>query len=139
MIFNIEFVNLNEVGEAYRAIEDLSTYFGPTMRQWGSQVFGTLAGRGNYPAESPGQTYERTGTLGAGWSWDGPVPGERDAVVAFINPVAYGPLVLGDDVSGGGQAWMHRGRWWVAFERVGSQMDTLLAMCLQHLSKWPSS
>lgn len=55
-----------------------------------------------YPAELPGQVYQRTGNLGRGWAAS--VSGSEGTV---SNRVSYGPWVQGDKT----QARIHRGRW----------------------------
>lgn len=87
-----------------------------------------------YPAPPAGSSYRRTGTLGrvvtafpghsgprslgGGGGDNGGTPLTRvEAMGGGVKGViggrlSYLPYVIGDD-SGGGQAWMHSGRWWI--------------------------
>ena len=67
-----------------------------------------------YPAKRPKQKYKRTGRLANGWA----VERGSGAAVAIVNSARgrdghYTRYVVGDG-KGKGQAWMHKGRWWIA-------------------------
>ena len=114
--------NLEEVVSVLKRYEDLPALMGPAMRKWVEETNrGQLAGRDKYPPERPGQRYIRTGALGAGFRYEAVGPSHYQ----FVNDVPYVRLVVGDS-DGGGQAWMHRGRWWTALERVEGQQPGLL-------------
>lgn len=75
------------------------------------EVSGGWNGGNNYAVdERPGQTYERTGNLGASTYW------ERIGLTyamysdAYHDGKAYSKYVVGM-ADGSGQAWMHAGRW----------------------------
>lgn len=65
----------------------------------------------DYPAERPGQTYQRTLTLGRTWSEATPEFQAMGSGFAFEgrigNSTPYGPFVQDPFF----QAWMHQGRW----------------------------
>jgi hypothetical protein len=79
----------------------------------GDLVTTRLYGMENYVPKPPQSKYVRTGTLGAGWGLERP---ERNRFW-IVNAVAYRKYVVGDRDKRG-QAWMHRGRWWLARERI---------------------
>lgn len=102
--------------------EDLPKLLDPTMYLWARDLHaGRLAGMGNYAPERPGQRYERTGELGASFWYDDIGPSHYE----FTNDVPYAPLVVGNS-DGGGQAWMHEGRWWTLKARVEEAMPALV-------------
>jgi hypothetical protein len=80
-----------------------------------------LAGMVQYPPERPGQRYVRTGRLGD--SWTARAYGKYH--ITFKNAAPYARYVIGDG-KGEGQAWMHKGRWWTAVERIATQTPRLL-------------
>lgn len=105
-----------------RRYEDLPVLLDPTMRKWVEDThYGRLAGRGQYPPERPGQRYVRTGQLGAGFRY----ASLGASHYQFINEVPYTRWVVGDS-DGGGQSWFHRGRWFVARERVEQEQPALV-------------
>ena len=100
------------------------------QRNWaGGVVLGQLYGERNYVPQRSGSTYQRTGTLGRGWSWTA----INRYQVSITNQVAYSVYVVGNDI-GEGQAWMHKGRWWTAFARISSQLPKLHNMIGDALS-----
>ena len=79
-----------------------------------------------YPPERPGQRYVRTGTLGRSWKHR-VIKKTRSRVEVGVENTAsqkgrnYASYPLGDDE--GRQAWMHRGRWWVALQKYEATVD----------------
>jgi len=72
----------------------------------------------NYPPERSGQTYRRTYKLRDAWKITKLVSG-----YTVTNNVKYGRYVVGTPtgaIGGGGQAWMHVGRW-LLFRDVAEQ------------------
>lgn len=69
-----------------------------------------------YPPAPAGSTYTRTYTLPTGWA----VERKRSASYTIVNRVPYAHWV----VSKASQAWMHRGRWWTAEEKIKSFRDS---------------
>ncbi len=122
--FSIE--NAEEVARQLGLVADLPSYLAMAMSQWVAEaVMRKLAGTVNYP--SPRGTYQRTGRLGN--SWYSRV--SRGSYVEFMNATPYGGYVVGDE-----QAWMHRGHWWKASERVEEQMVELTRLFEAALGKW---
>lgn len=74
-----------------------------------------------YPPERPGQTYQRTGTLGGGWTI---VPASSGMGYAVSNNVPYTPFVVGN-AYGLEQAWMHQGRWNLLRDVAEEEVDKL--------------
>lgn len=61
-----------------------------------------------YPPTRPNQRYRRTGLLGRSWE-----AGSEGDLLVIRNTRPGATFVVGDG-QGGGQAWMHLGRWWTA-------------------------
>lgn len=113
---------LDQVLTVFGRFEDLPTLLDPAMREWVDATHrNRLAGTGQYPPERAGQQYQRTGQLGAGFMFDS----IDKSHYQFVNRVSYVQYVVGDS-DGDGQAWMHRGRWFVARERIETELPVLL-------------
>ncbi len=83
-----------------------------------------------YPPERPGQKYKRTGLLRRSWHADPTPDGAR-----IYNDRPGVVFVIGDWM-GGGQAWMHIGRWWTAegvLRNERQKLRPLLVKELDHL------
>ncbi len=121
--------NVKEVSTALALLEDLPKYLHPQVRDWAAQTTNTfLWGMKNYAPAPAGSTYQRTGELGNSWGIREAGPGQ----VSFENAAGYAQLVVGDD-----QAWMHRGRWWMARERIEENLLQLVQILSEALGKWP--
>lgn len=81
-----------------------------------------------YPAERPGQRYRRTYRLRDGW---GARPTQGGATI--FNRQPYTGFVVGD-WQGGGQAWMHRGRWWTAEAILRNERQSLRPALVKELN-----
>lgn len=97
----------------------------PVTALWVRGMRQRLASRA-YPPGRPGQTYVRTGTLRNSWS----DRKRSDSEYSIINDASqrgrmYPIYVLGNGETGGGQAGVHRGRWWIAREKVEDELPTL--------------
>jgi len=73
-----------------------------------------------YPPERPGQQYVRTGRLGRSWKHKRYRKTKSRVEWGVENKAAqrgrvYPSYVVGDEQ--GRQAWMHKGRWWVALAK----------------------
>ena len=124
------FENVQEIAASLARLEDLPTYLKPIIDQWAGEVItNRLAGQGNYPPPPAGSTYQRTGQLGMGWG--NPISTGRGEYM-FKNDTPYGGYVVGDD-----QAFMHRGRWWVASQRIEESLVDLAVALDKALSEWP--
>jgi hypothetical protein len=72
----------------------------------------------HYPPERPGQKYKRTFNLRRGWKTQIRAP-RTGFTMSTSNEVEYTHHVVGKPdlrlkAGGKGQAWMHKGRWWIA-------------------------
>ncbi len=113
---------IKEVITVLDRYSDLPKFLEPPFRKWVDDTHkGRLYGRDKYPPERPGQRYVRTGRLGAGFRYEQVAPSHY----RFINDTPYTRFVVGDS-DGGGQAWMHQGRWWTAKERVEGEQPGLI-------------
>ena len=81
------------------------------------------------PPERPGQRYKRTGNLKRSWE-----AGVRGNVVYIKNARPYAGYVVGDS-AGQGQAWFHRGRWYVMRDMVEEKKPELKRMMVQMLTR----
>lgn len=103
-------------------MSDLLDFLDPPFQDWAATIEREhLHGMGNYAPERPGQTYIRTGNLGERWAHRRVGP----STAAFVNTADYATYVVGDE-DGGGQAWMHFGRWWTARDRVEAKFPELI-------------
>lgn len=98
-----------------------------------SRVMSQMAVKG-YPPQRPGQRYRRTGNLGRNW-YARPV----DRGVVIGNRMDYAGYVVGD-ARGQGQAWMHRGRWYLMRQVIDEQRPRLRAGISDEVSRaFPSA
>lgn len=128
------------VKNAKRALETLGRstveLFDGAAESWTKLVIQReLAGRQNYPAPRQGQRYVRTYQLGSGWR----ASRTRLGRWRIWNTQAYSVYVVGDS-AGQGQAWMHRGRWWIARQRVDRHRPDLVGnterLYVDSFNKW---
>jgi len=119
-----------------RIIAKMPRVLDPCFADWVRGMRYRLAGRAE-PPERPGQTYIRTGILRSSWS----DLKRGDSEYSIINDASqrgrmYPTYVLGNG-GGGGQAGVHRGRWWVAREVVEGELSTLItALSTGISSEW---
>ncbi len=124
--FTVE--NARELAAALERLSDLPKFFAPAFDAWAIDTTSRrLSGMGNYPSPPAGSTYQRTGEFGSSWSTAELGPSK----VEFLNTTPYGDLVAGE-----AQAWMHRGRWWVAVKRIEEDIAVLLTFLEKALSEW---
>lgn len=119
-MIDIEFRGLEEQMRRFANVPGLNRALDAGMSRWANQIVRSrFVGMGHYPPPRPGSPYIRTGTLGAGWtvSQRGPLQHR------LANPVLYATYVVGER-----QAWMHRGRWWMARARLDEAMPPLLEL-----------
>lgn len=125
--FGVE--NAQEVAASLALVENLPVYLNPLIREWAGRTTSThLYGMKNYAP--PRGDYRRTGQLGNSWGYRELSPGQ----FSFENKADYAGYVVGDEE----QAWMHRGRWWQAAERIDEQVIALALLLDEALSKWPA-
>ena len=125
--FSVE--NVKEVAAALAQIEDLPKYFAPQFRDWAGRTTSThLWGMKNYAPAPPGSEYQRTGRFGSSWGYHEVGPSQA----SFENTHEAASLIVGED-----QAWMHRGRWWQAYQRIEEHVMDLLPLLIEALGKWP--
>lgn len=121
--------NVKEVAAALAQIEDLPQFFSPQMREWADRTTSThLWGMKNYAPPRAGSDYQRTGRFGGSWGYHEVGPSQ----VSFENQHEAASLIVGED-----QAWMHRGRWWQAAQRIEEHVIELALLLTEALSKWP--
>ena len=116
----IEFAveNEKELAAALERLSDLPKFFAPAFWDWTVDTTARrLVGMGNYPPPPSASTYDRTGLFGDSWNLTEQGPSK----VEFLNTAPYGGFVAGED-----QAWIHRGRWWVAIKRIEEDIPALL-------------
>jgi hypothetical protein len=75
-----------------------------------------------YAPERPGQTYQRTFAMRRGWKVK-PKVSKNTFSLETTNRVDHTHFVVGQPdlrftAGGKGQAWMHKGRWWIAGEVI---------------------
>lgn len=125
--FGVE--NAKEIAAALALVEDLPAYLTPEMREWAGRTTSThLWGMKNYASARPGSDYRRTGRFGSSWGYREVSRGQ----FSFENTHEAAGMIVGDD-----QAWMHRGRWWQAAERIDEQVMQLALLLTEKLGRWP--
>lgn len=129
---NLEFgiENAQEVAASLALLENLPEYLRNDILGWASWTLRSrLQGTMQYPPPPSGSTYHRTGQLGSRWT----IREAGSGMYAFENPTPYAGYVVGDE-----QAWMHRGRWWKASERIEEQVVELALLLDRKLRAWPN-
>jgi hypothetical protein len=122
-VIDIELLGLEEILRRWANVPGINSALGRIMALWARTVVATrLRGRGHYPAPPAGSTYIRTGRLGAGWDVRMTGPLEH----RIVNPTIYATYVVGER-----QAWMHRGRWWTARQRIDAALPDLVRQMRQ--------
>ena len=74
-----------------------------------------------YPPQRPGTRYRRTGTLGRGWTKQGPAMEGSDLVVKVGNNVEYTPSVQGFTSEEPRQAGLFAAYGWESVETAGKE------------------
>lgn len=82
-----------------------------------------------YPARRPRQRYVRTGLLANSWRAE-----RQGAGVLIANSAPYHGYVVGD-AGGRGQAWMHRGRWWLGRDVVEEARPALREALVREMDR----
>lgn len=124
MRVSVELKGYNRVRNDLRALASANrTIIDPVMREFAKTQRARLKAR-PYPAPPVGSTYIRTGRLANSFRVETRGQGEY----AVTNSAPYASYVVGPtDKKGtdGGQAWMHRGRWWTMVEVVKEDLPKL--------------
>lgn len=107
-----------------RLAVDMEKELDPTVYRWGQQTRTKLRTR-PYPAMRPRQKYRRSGRLANSWAVERMQPSR----IRFLNRAQargklYATYVIGD-ARRQGQAWMHRGRWWLARDVIEEEVPAL--------------
>jgi hypothetical protein len=99
-----------------RAARRHPSFVDPPVKEWCQEQTRLLAVE-PYPPERAGQTYVRTYTLPTGWV----VERIKEMSYAVANTVEYAHWVVSKKY----QAWMHRGRWWTAEDKMKANRKKL--------------
>jgi hypothetical protein len=118
-------INLSGLDNAETRIID------PIVGKWTEKTRGALASKPP-PPELPNQKYQRTGRI-SGWETKRLAPGAYEfANTARVNGRWYGIYVLGnaegdrrDARKHNRQAWMHKGRWYLAYDIIEEATNEL--------------
>lgn len=114
----VQIVNYNRLQNAFRRLAaDMPEVSDEAVGQFAQAQRLALKAE-PYPAKRPGQTYVRTGRLANSW---GAVK-EGEGRWTVINSQRYASYVVGVR-----QAWMHKGRWWIAREVIRRNAADLVA------------
>lgn len=97
--------------------------------KWGQNVRAALRAK-PYPPERTGQTYRRTYKLQR--SFYARRVGKSSIEIGNSQP--YSNYVIGDK-SGGSQAWMHQGRWWLVRDVIQAETPALRQDILKALDR----
>lgn len=116
-----------------KKLDDLANFerktLSPMATKWATSTKNVLKTEAE-PPERPNQTYIRTGTLGRSWNKKKLSQTEW----AFINSANqhgrfYPIYVLGNSdgdrrnaYKHNRQAWMHKGRWWIAYDVIENEL-----------------
>jgi len=115
--FGIEVQGARQLQEKFnKYIRTSPGTFDKTTGRWAKQTAGQL-GRQSYPARRAGQTYVRTKRLKRGYR----AKRIQSSVWQIFNLVRYAGFVVGQF-----QAWMHKGRWWQAQDKVNKRQPKLI-------------
>lgn len=109
-----------------RLATDLDRELDPVVYRWGQQTRAKLKAR-PYPPPRPRQRYRRTGRLANSWAAERVGPSRVRILNRAQAPRGRGPYptyVVGD-FRRQGQAWMHRGRWWLARDVIEEEVPAL--------------
>lgn len=126
-MFDMELTGFQRVGNRLRALaSDMDEEIvDPIMEDWVKDMRHTLKGK-PYPAKRQGQRYIRTGRLANSWR----TQHVKSGVWGIINQATgnhgqkYAFRVVGDN-KGDNQAWMHKGRWWLAYDAISGYIPDL--------------
>lgn len=113
-----------------RAANAKNTY--PITYAWAQKVRAKLKSK-PYPPKRMGQKYIRTGQLANRWK----VAYAGKNSVSIVNEAEqrgrkYATYVVGDS-KGSGQAWMHKGRWWLARPVIDDEIPELKDDITEHV------
>lgn len=113
MNVDIKITGVNRIENKLRGlISNMPDIVDGDVADWSRDMARLLKGT-PYPSKRPGQNYVRTGQLANRWR----VSRQKSASYNILNDARgrrgrlYAGYVVG---SGGDQAWMHAGRWWIA-------------------------
>jgi len=113
MNVDIKITGVNRIENKLRyMISSMPDIVDVEVADWSRDMAKLLKGT-PYPSKRPGQNYVRTGQLANRWR----VSRQKSASYNILNDARgrrgrlYAGYVVG---SGGDQAWMHTGRWWIA-------------------------
>lgn len=125
MSFSFEIRGYNRVRNSLRRLVRMyPDIVDPIGYKWAQRTRLKLK-KTRYPPPPPESTYKRTGLLANKWAVEHPKQGRWHIVNKAENRGRYyARYVVGDD-RGRNQAWMHKGRWWIASDIIQDEMKEL--------------
>ena len=99
-----------------RAASQHPSFVDPPVKKWAQDQVRMLIVE-PYPPERPMQTYVRTYKLPTGWIMEK----IKDMSYAIRNVVIYSHWVVAEKY----QAWMHKGRWWTAEDKMKKSIQEI--------------
>ena len=99
-------------------------------RQWALNTRQVLK-QTPYPPKRPNQRYVRTGRLANSWK----VVKQGTAQYQITNSAANRGRLYAGYVVGLNQAWMHKGRWWIARDIVAQEIPNLTRALTEELTR----
>lgn len=140
--FEYELIGYQRVRNKLRRLaSDLDKDLDPIVYQWGQQTRMRLRQR-RYPPPRPRQRYRRTGRLANSWAVERIAASQIRILNRAQAPGGRGPYptyVVGD-FRRQGQAWMHRGRWWLARDVIEEEIPTLRRSIVSEIRRiWDGS
>jgi hypothetical protein len=124
--FSLELRGYNRVANNLRRLaSDMDKELDPVVGTWTRWTRSRLKGRA-YPPKPPRSTYVRTGQLANRWRVEKQGPSRHAIMNDAKGPRGqlYATHVVGDGM-GENQAWMHRGRWWIARDVIEEEIPAL--------------
>lgn len=121
---NIEVKGGNRLLGKFRKAADQSPgSFDKTVGRWAKRTSNRLRKK-KYPPTRPGQRYKRTRTLARSWH----AKRQKSMVWNIENRAQQKGRIYASYVVGDRQAWMHKGRWWIASQEIEKMREELTGM-----------
>lgn len=130
-MFSQEIRGYNRVRNALRKLASQNPSLVQQVGEERIKAIRTLLRRQKYPAQRPNQKYRRSGELSRRWA----VQNQQAGRWAITNLASRKGRLYADYVVGPGQAWMHRGRWWLARDVIEGQMKEFVRALSKEIEK----